>query len=191
MKGICFIEPMFNAIINGSKTQTRRVINKKTLLYCGINHHLSIKQINEKLYGKSRYKVGEVLYLKEPYVLLDDGQVLYRRDDFLEYDDIVEKSQWKNKLFMPQKYARCFIKITAVMAEKLQDISDEDCVREGIRIVAKRNGVPFRYAYGFDISSITEAPKEAYSCLIDKINGKGTWDRNPLVWVYDFELIKK
>jgi len=122
MRGICLIEPLFYSTIEGRKTMMRR---KET----------------------SNYKIGEVLYLKEPYHIFDEeGDVCpykclykYGKEDFLTQEEhnavvteILKLKAWKNKLFIPESAARYFIKITGVRKERLQDISDEDCIAEGI-----------------------------------------------------------
>lgn len=86
------------------------------------------------------------------------------------------------------------IKFTDVVAERLQDISDEDCLAEGIRRWTK-DGKLFKYDLSdgfemFDWQDKPRTPREAYAALIDKISGKGTWDRNPYVFAYTFELVK-
>ena len=129
MNGICFIEPLFHAVVNGSKTQTRRIMKPQPYL---IEHGVPMDDWLNVI--NPRYKVGEVLYLKEPYTNEVDGHIgvayKYRPSNT---DGISESEiKWKNKLFMPEKYARYFIKITAVRCERLQDISDEDCLKEGI-----------------------------------------------------------
>lgn len=84
------------------------------------------------------------------------------------------------------------IRITAVRVERLQDISDEDCLKEGISPMI----VGCEY-YVFTLIDTEKGrfldyktPREAYAALIDKVSGKGTWESNPYVFVYDFELIK-
>lgn len=84
------------------------------------------------------------------------------------------------------------IRITDVRVERLQDISDEDCLKEGIApmivgceyyvfsFIDKEKGRFLDY----------KTPREAYAALIDKVSGKGTWESNPYVFVYDFELVK-
>jgi len=188
MKGICFVEPLFNKVIREEKTQTRRII-----INSNVDFYLA--EI-EKLLSKARYRVGEVIYLKEPYC--DD---LVIDEIFYKYDNLQDKmnlgiSIWKNKLFMPESAARYFIKITKVSIERLQEISHEDCFKEGI--IKTNNLEEIKYTYKFfskKLNRIIESmdfitPQEAYSDLIDSINGIGTWDNNPYVYVYDFELIK-
>lgn len=215
MKGICFIEPLFHKVVKGEKTQTRRIINPQP-------DERGLRTTNimfENYHGKGflpKYKVGEVVYLKEPYAETCDEYgsplIAYRFDntalylvrkdengDYYQLNTIKKPvttnwtihnfpacGEWKNKLFMPGWAARYFIEITAVRVERLQDISDEDCMKEGI--CPKLDGLLFVN----EVNNIAyPTPKRAYAALINEINGKGTWEKNPWVWVYDFELINK
>ncbi|MDR2207149.1 MAG: hypothetical protein LBE36_13455 [Flavobacteriaceae bacterium] len=142
MNGICFKETLFNAVINGSKTQTRRLMKDKTPIGNW-----------EETYKFSRYKVGEILYLKEPYSLdtiAFDGKVTYKFDNPNERT-VSNGFKWENKLFMPAKYARYFIEITAVRCERLQEISDEDIVKEGtldwVKWWAEKNAPDYEYQH--------------------------------------------
>lgn len=211
MKGIIFTESNFILTIQGIKTQTRRIIKPKPDVPYFADRIddegvlWSTQHYPEKFGGgdwekyegrintrAARYKVGEIVYLKEPYFLLpDDGMMVpvYKfGNDQAELWEGTDEFRWNNKLFMPEKYARYFIKMTAVRAERLQDISDEDCIKEGI-IVLTHEDVPdvFSYEKG---GQRFETPQEAYAALIDKINGAGTWESNPFVWVIDYELLK-
>jgi len=237
MKGICFFEPLFNATIEGRKTQTRRIIKpqpyyqnypqhkgKRDLIFKDIDGECWLSDENKKEI-KPRYKKGEKVYLKEPYKLtrhianLIGVELLYSECeiyfDILKYKsekDAVEwvnkrlkeqkksKSGYCNKLFMPEFCATNFIEITNVKCERLQEISDEDCLKEGIIMyeystsISSANGEPFEdyysvFCFGDDNSYNT--PQSAYAALIDKINGKGTWDSNPYVWVYDYRLVNE
>ena len=78
--------------------------------------------------------------------------------------------------------------------QRLQNISDEYCLKEGIIKYTKDRTV-FKYdlSDGFEMFSwkdMKRSPREAYAALIDKVSGKGTWESNPYVWVYEFELVK-
>lgn len=202
MKGICFIEPLFHKVVKGQKTQTRRIIVSRTGHFQVASKNGIVTEIwqtdanewcGENLVPvKPKYNVGEIVYLKEPYSYLSlnnqEPVEIYKYGE--DYSDIEEVApiKWKNKLFMPESVARCFIKITGVKAERLQDISDEDCSKEGIECFTKDNRV-FKFGLdGWEWSDMPRSPKDAYASLIDKINGKGTWDKNPWVWVCDFEL---
>lgn len=106
MRGICFKDEMFEAVIHGRKTVTRRM--------------------------NRRYNKGEILYLKEPYVI-DDGFIFYKYSSVYLCD-----KRWKNKLFMPERYARYRIEITDVREERLHDITDDECFKEGVYKVIHR-----------------------------------------------------
>ena len=146
---------------------------------------------------KPRYKKGELLYLKEPYI--DDlsmDKIFYKFDkaDFLEvqykashlFGTGVPPTLWKNKLFMPQSAARYFIKITDVRFERLQEITEDDCIKEGIEGYSHDSR---SFIFGWEGNMIYQSHIEAYAALIDQINGKGTWESNPFVFVYDYELM--
>lgn len=193
MKGICFTEPHFHKVVKGEKTQTRRIITPEPKIQNG----WIVKP-------KSKYKVGEIVYLKEPYILYEEKyqesktnpsgiQYAYKYGNHLPIDEITGDSsaKWKNKFFMPESAARYFIKITAVRAEKLQDISNEDCIKEGVESYFNVLFQETRYKDYLNPNSEFRYPSSSYATLINKINGKGTWESNPWVWVYDFELINK
>lgn len=203
MRGICFKEPLFYATIEGRKTMTRRIINpqpnnirsfsrsffketpmpyelsKKTWTPEPAYHFL----MYDGTYIYPRYRLGEILYLKEPYNDGCMGSYIYKFGHENE-KQLTRIYGWRNKLFMPAKAARYFIRITGVRAERLQDISVEDCIKEGIT---------FDCAYEKGLKCHAEHAlyyREYYAELIDEINGKGTWMSDPFVWVYDYELIK-
>lgn len=219
MKGICFIEPLHDKTVKKIKDQTRRIIPEQfkwsdfRLLAVSSGEITAICPYEDGVAYENkrkypRYKVGDILYLKEPYI--DDSDMLftaYPIHETLTYnsgttlyqygndagilDSIYgDKVKWKNKLFMGAKYARHFIKITSVRAERLQDISDEDCIKEGIEEERNwGNGTEwFTYCNG---THSFDTPREAYKALINSIDGKNTWDNNPWVWVYDYELIDR
>lgn len=205
MRGICFIEPLHGKTVKNIKTETRRIITKQPLEnesikpfvkgFFGIYHKVGGID-NLKLTLKPRYNVGDILYMKEPYKKwtrgLSEGRhtsILYKYGEETPCDKIgVDGSSyytyWKNKLFMPAYAARHFIKVTAVHAERLQDISNEDCIKEGIVFDGSV------YSNGLDNIKYLE-PRAAYKALINSIDGKDTWDNNPWVWVYDYELIDR
>lgn len=214
MKGICFIEPLHDKTVKKIKVQTRRIVNPQPLeIVCStiIDNNLLFEARDENdalVFIKPRYKVGDILYLKEPYKKwtrgLSEGRhtsILYKYGEETPCNKVgVDGSSyytdWKNKLFMPAYAARHFIKITGVRAERLQDITEEDCRREGILDVEfyPDEGFPLSIGhthYDDGKSVLYTTRKKAYSALIDKINGKGTWDSNPFMWVYDYELIEK
>lgn len=99
-----------------------------------------------------------------------------------------------NKMFVSADEMPHRIKFTRNRIEYLQDITDEDCIKEGI---IKEYHAPacrsYCYVPGMVIKSrnqVYETPREAYAHLIDRISGKGTWASNPIVIAYDYELTK-
>jgi hypothetical protein len=78
--------------------------------------------------------------------------------------------------------------ITDIKVERLQDISEEDCLRECI--VKTECVAPYGFPVGNGKWKNYRTPQDAFACLIDKVSGTGTWNSNPLVFVYSFKLIK-
>lgn len=175
MKGICFIRPMFEATVTEKKTQTRRIVTESV--------NLSVVNGKPTFLSKPRYKVGETIYLKEPYYNFGNGTIWYRFNG-----DGDDNMSWSNKLFMPAAAARYFIKITDLRAERLQEITNQDCIKEGIFKHISHARVFWKN--GLD-GLMYEKPRDAYAALINKISGKGTWESNPFVWVYDYKLTEK
>lgn len=204
MKGILFSEPLFPLVVNGSKTQTRRIIKPQPDDSGLHNHTLFPLSIDSDLKGfwgteeetgeckefKPRYKVGDIVYLKEPYIEKTDP---FGNDMFLyKYDGHGEsEKRWTNKLYMPASAARYFIEITGVKVERLRDISDEDCLKEGIYKLPNLEPCTF---YGISHNGVDAClgvtPREAYADLINSIDGKGAWESNPFMWVYEFKIVE-
>ena len=129
--------------------------------------------------GKARYKVGEIVAIAQAY------------KDCKRFVCLQESAGFNNKMFVKAELMPHHIRITDVRVERLQDISTKDCIAEGICKVdfyLKERGL---YSFRFENEWYKQyqTPKEAYSTLIDKISGKGTWDTNPYVFVYEFELV--
>ena len=99
---------------------------------------------------------------------------------------------WSNKMFVRAELMPHQIRITNVRVERLQDISDEDCLKEGI-IKGQCGSADTHFMDAYYVPNDIQpycTPQDAYEILIDKVSGKGTWERNPYVFVYDFELVK-
>ncbi len=148
----------------------------------------------------SRYQIGEVIAIAQNYMDLGyDPDSLERDPKDLGICGFMKHSAgWKNKMFVRADACKKHIKITDIRIERMQDISDDDCLKEGI----VKQGVlsddsPFLYAYdaylnssqGYFASKWFKTPREAFAALIDKVSGKGTWKSNPFVWAYEFELV--
>ena len=137
-----------------------------------------------------KYKVGEVVAVAQAY-----REVAHPNDGLL--DDRYEVKDeyaagWTNKMFVRADLMRHHIRITNVRVERLQDISEDDCIAEGVieSVVMGTNGSLSEYfVEGPKHMCYGKTPREAYAVLIDRISGKGTWLSNPYVFVYDFELV--
>ena len=160
------------AVLSGRKTQTRRICSDGTPLG---NWAETVK--------KSRYQVGEVVAVAQSY------HSFY--NDECDPRIFPDGAGWLNKMFVRADLMPHQLRITDVRVERLQDISYEDCLAEGVYILDEDPMSPQAYIYAFPNSpEVYYHPREAYAALIDRISGKGTWESNPYVFVYEFELIK-
>ena len=105
-------------------------------------------------------------------------------------EQFVNKASWKNKMFSKSTLMPHQIRITDVKIERIQDISDEDCLKEGVvKWDAGQKDIPF-FSYPNSAKCDYDTPQEAFANLINKVSKKDVWSGNPYVFVYDFELIK-
>ncbi len=83
------------------------------------------------------------------------------------------------------------IRITNIKIERLQDISNEDCLKEGVYEDSGDDEFPPSIFYEFEGKKDDgfDTPREAFAALIDKVSGKGTWESTPYVFAYEFELV--
>lgn len=176
---ILFSTPMVKAIIDGKKTQTRRVIKNQGLYGAPKSFKAYPYKDDETLKDKFGFqsddgewvcpfgKPGDLLWVRETFKEYDDWHIVYKAEDELnqEYPNM----PWKPSIFMPKKYARIWLKITDIRVERVHDISEKDAIAEGIE-----NSTKFKSLWD----------------LINKKRGYG-WDRNPYVWVVEFERSKK
>lgn len=142
----------------------------------------------ENIIVKLRYKVGEVVAVAQCYY-----NAFSSRCDIPVYG-ADRTPGWLNKMFVRADLMPHQIRITGIRCERLQDISDEDCMKEGVVDVTyfKTGGRPYElFALpGHEYEETFNTPRQAFAALIDKVSGRGTWDRNPWVVVYEFELVK-
>ena len=178
------------AVLEGRKTMTRRIIPadvaKKLIIPGEPGFFPDVPCMG--LYEHSRFKVGEVVAVAQAYKdTCWTSPVLMLKD----------KPGWGNKMFVYAGLMPHQLRITNVRVERLQDISDEDCLREGIYNWKDAPDCPPGHkdskieCYGYDGSWDGHlTPITAFAALIDKVSGKGTWASNPWVFVYEFELVK-
>ena len=180
------------AVLNGEKTMTRRVLRDNVPLG---NWDETIKHLP--------YKVGDIIAIAQPYKDIIESLPMYRNAilDEVGMPRKEFKAGWTNKMFVRADLMPHHIRITDVKVERLQDISKEDCLKEGI-IFIESLSIIGEDAYFFavkhkvrqmydNILKFFSSPQRAYADLIDKISGRGTWKRNPWVVAYSFELLIK
>jgi hypothetical protein len=204
MKKIMFNDKygLTQAVLEGRKTQTRRMFLKRgeeSLLH-GITPEYLISV-------RSRYTLGETIAIAQKYEDLIKNDEFYRLcgKNGMPLECIKYERGCNNKMFVRADLMPHHIRITKIRMERLQDISDEDCLKEGIcRSVIKNSlwgvapirgegesGTTYEHpVLGYGPWHLFPSVKRAYASLIDRISGKGTLESNPYVFVYDFELIE-
>lgn len=200
-------------VLEGRKTMTRRIIDEKKNEYF-------LNMLSDKGYMKNTgtlsydfgefriddvygcttcspmYKLCEVLAVAQSYKNIGyqpTDKTSITKGNKIEFIEFQKHKGWTNKMFVKADDMMSFLQIKDIKIEKLQDISDEDCIAEGIiektrycfeQRVKQTTGDTLTFLYSFD------TPREAFAALIDKVIGKGTWESNPYVFAYSFELVK-
>lgn len=199
MKKILFNDKLglTQAVLDGRKTMTRRIVALESTLaitwdcVTEIDRDIAIKNY---IVGniKNRYEVGEVVAIAQCYMDIDQFHRNGKNAAYLELlPGLKLYPGWGNKMFVRSDLMLHHIRITDIKVERLKDISDTDCLREGIvKGQCGSKETHFMDAYYLPVSYQPYCtPQEAFSVLIDKISGRGTWESNPYVWVYKFELV--
>ena len=209
MKKIMFSERygLEQAVLAGAKTQTRRIIpidlynqtDWKAVAEGDFEAVVDGEGYYHDIRNCGKYHIGEEVAIAQPYK--NDGVLTYnaynedgtaREDGFHRHKEMLDSKGYRNKMFVKAEYMPHRIRITGIKVERLQDITEQECICEGIKIKkGNRNGErPFgEFTFdGWDNYSFTA--REAFAALIDRISGRGTWKSNPWVYAYTFELIK-
>lgn len=180
---ILFSAPMVRTLLAGTKTQTRRIAKLTEGGHVKeVGGHRRWHPADHNSAPACPYgQPGDRLWVREAWALdEEDNSVLYRADDneeTREWDQAraesgLSKYRWRPSIHMPRVASRIKLEIVSVHVERLQDISDADALAEG---VDRTN------------TSIPGYAKERYRRLWETINGAGSWDANPLVWVVEFK----
>lgn len=128
---------------------------------------------------KPRYQLNEIVYLKEPFFKSQMANVNNEYGLIYKYSTRNRHVwRWSNKMFMPERYARYFIKITNIRVERLYDISEQDAKAEGVK--------PDRLL-GFGAIGL-KSYREGFFIKWIEVNGMKSFDTNPFVFIYDLEL---
>ena len=185
------------AVIEGRKTVTRRVIKDawwpiSKIEAEGMRGNINVIADNGKLVieRKCPYKIGEIVAVAQRY-----GSFLHPNNGVIEHDyqtTACASKGWDNKMFVRADLMPHQIQITDLRIDRLQDIPKDDCFKEGIRpscseyLGLDKDGYIDDKGTGLWFNT----PREAFASLIDKVSGRGTWERNPFVWRIYFKLIK-
>jgi len=135
---------------------------------------------------------GERLWVREGFMprYFDDGRPAYRADWEDRAGDVCPEPSWRPSIHMPRALSRITLEITNVRVERLQDISEEDAMAEGIHEFKLPNGSIFG-TNPCRAVEIEGTAVEAFATLWDQINGKrATWSANPWLWVLVFRRIQ-
>lgn len=194
---ILFSGPMVRALLEGRKTQTRRLFKGLTPPYCPGVHSCVVEDgfakfhLNGKLAMHSAEwtmchhgQTGDRLWVKETFYHAPDFNgaptTWYRADD-----PVARGWNWKPSIFMPRRFSRITLEIVNVRVERLQDISEADAVAEGVKWMPYEDfepvALPGRYG------PVSGPARIAFKQLWESINGPGSWKRNPWVWVVEFK----
>ena len=199
------------AVLQREKTMTRSLIKPQPSLkaeYAGVHWVAEVcgKNIKKKTLRAdfsdnttaiSQFDFCEKVAVAQRYSdIFAPDKVLYRSvgDGYREGRADAQKG-WDNKMFVAPNLMPHYIGIDKVRCERLQDISEEDCMKEGIKQVDSASIIfadmfYFYCDYGQSVAGYYNTAREAFADLIDKVMGKGTWESNPWVWVYEFTLIQ-
>lgn len=213
MKKIMFNDKygLTRAVLEGRKTQTRRIVPQRILdmvpayqeeYWNGALESISVEDAVYNLtHGERRakapYYVGEEVAVAQAYKDIAsisdinyvdiDWERATKNKPFGKWGCANKLPGWSNKMFVRADLMPHRIKITNVRVERLQDISEEDCLKEGVEKC--ETPICHKNYCTRDCDDCAPSPKMAFAKLINKVSGKGTWESNPWVFVYDFELI--
>ena len=193
------------ATLRGDKTMTRRIV-KCPKKYQGVEdielefhrrwgqdifYDCVVVDANGHELGQLvlPYEVGDVVAIAQSYsTLLEEGIL---KDD--KKGTLSKSNGYNNKMFVKANLMPHRIRITDLWFERLQDISDEDCLKEGVikgdfKDFPQQMYFPYK---GCKDTEVTWTPQGAFHVLIDKVSGRGTWESDPWVIAYTYELVKE
>lgn len=204
MKKIAFSNQygLTKAVLEGRKTMTRRLVPAGIMRMAQIEAKMFGESLSKRIWEHSPmlcervaiaqsyfelYKILEARDFKRTDALYDE---FYRAMQFAKVCDT--DAGWNNKMYVRADLMPHHIHIQDVKVAQLQDISDEDCIKEGIIKYTCNlfvyQGVCYSFEGDKNKMGTFKTPREAFACLINKLSGKGTWEANPYVFVYSFIL---
>ncbi len=185
------------ATFDGTKTMTRRIVPEKTLekwydieedymMAAPMGVPCYLEPMEDFLIRHAPYKVGEIVAIAQRYSQIISA--ITPRFAPHAKDWMRSEKGWNNKMFVKAEYMPHHIKITGIKVEGLAGISDEDCLKEGIQVL--KGGFRNQDAYTFKGDKVWwKTPYLAYKELIDRLNRRGFFESNPIVYAYTYEQI--
>lgn len=165
MRPILFSGEMVRAILEGRKTQTRRVVKPQPAYV--------IDSVWVCPYGRP----GDGLWVRETWAPNSQAGVFSYAADWAA--GVKHVSRWRPSIHMPRAASRISLEVVGVRVERLREISEADALAEGCADSEMVDGVPMW------CSAV-----EKYMDLWEKINGEGSWAVNPWVWVVEFRRVE-
>jgi hypothetical protein len=207
-KPIPFSGPMVRALLAGTKTQTRRLVMSREEIdrgpwlrvrapseehgwQVGLERFNSWKSIpvrfavGDRLYVREHWRINKVWDAVAPRDLGDVGPIHYEADQGLRYFT----GRFRQGMHMPKRFSRITLHVTEVRVQRLQDISEEDALAEGVMLLVN-DLLPNPVRYVVEDLVEADSPRDAYAALWNSINGPGSWDTNPWVTATTFEVEK-
>lgn len=210
------------AVLNGTKTMTRRFVSKKTYMKCleqtHYNFHNTVsarvafdfekdlenpdfeKQFRNELLQHSPYKLGERIAIAQSYrsigITFGDYQdPTFKKKHVAQWGNLRAMKGWDNKMYVRADLMPYQIEITDIKVQRLQEITAEECLKEGVHPAQTGYYTVGNYAIGvgrgFSRTSIFKNPRGAFKVLINTLGNSETWEKNEYVYAYTFKLIFK
>lgn len=193
------------AVLSGRKTMTRRMIRVPRNAVGEYYTYLTDEEdMNiDDSFLKSLYNIGEEVAVAQSYKDVISYEYLTPEQEKQVFKEIEKQSAGcTNKMFVKAELMPNRIRITNIGIQKLQDIPEEDCLKEGVvECIREIGGAEVKKYYpslrhadatkeiGWGV--VYDTPKAAFARLIDTVSGVGTWEKNPYAFVYEFELVKQ
>jgi len=208
MKGILFKPEMIKAIVEGRKTVTRRVIKPQPIICKGVmrweknkgNRFVSINMDDHADLAAqlAPYRIGETVYIKEKIWGIGEYGIYYSDSKPVMFLESANRLKWRwqrqclSPIHLPYEAARYFIKIKDVRAERLQEITEEDALKEGITIMAGTHQAFAKNPATNKLELVGQpepyTARYHYEALWDSLNKDYPWESNPFVFRYEFEF---
>lgn len=206
---ILFSSPMVLAILDGRKSQTRRIVKtrhsglrgdgklhietaeaKEWVLSAGTDPQWAAFNGNTMATGwrKCPYgKPGDILWVRETWAEYFGGSTSHRVVPIYKASENIEWFKWKPSIHMKKKYARIWLEVINIRVERVQSISNEDAIAEGIETIYPKG--LFGQGYERPDRALAQSASSCYEHLWVQINGDESWKNNNWVWVVEFKVL--